>query len=98
MKSVYKTIERIFENFSAVAIRVFGDSITFIVAIILVIIYLSRRTVLQQNFHDMVYDIILCVIFLGFFIIQKSFNKYSTVLHLKLNELLAATTVPVTIW
>jgi low affinity Fe/Cu permease len=37
-----------------------------------------------------VYDIILCVTFLGFFIIQKSFNKYSAALHLKMNELVAA--------
>lgn len=90
MNSVYKTIERIFENFSAVAIRVFGNSITFLIAIILVIIYLTSKKVVHQNFHDMVYDIILCVTFLGFFIIQKSFNKYSTALHLKMNELLAA--------
>jgi low affinity Fe/Cu permease len=90
MKSLYKTIERIFENFSGVAIKVLGNSITFIVAVILVIIYLTSQKVYRQNFHDMVYDIILCVTFLGFFIIQKSFNKYSTALHLKMNELLAA--------
>jgi low affinity Fe/Cu permease len=90
MRSFYKTIERVFENFSAVAIRVFGNSITFIIAVILVIIYLSSRKVYKQDFHDMVYDIILCVTFLGFFIIQKSFNKYSAALHLKMNELVAA--------
>ena len=90
MKSLYKTIERIFENFSGVAIKVLGNSITFIIAVILVIIYLASQKVYRQNFHDMVYDIILCVTFLGFFIIQKSFNKYSTALHLKMNELLAA--------
>src|SRR5215216_7280102 len=90
MKSLYKTIERIFENFSGVAIKVFGNSITFIIAVILVIVYLTSQKVYRQNFHDMVYDVILCVTFLGFFIIQKSFNKYSTALHLKMNELLAA--------
>lgn len=90
MRSFYKTIERGFENFSAVAIKVFGNSITFIIAVILVIIYLGSQKVYRQNFHDMVYDVILCVTFLGFFIIQKSFNKYSTALHLKMNELVAA--------
>jgi low affinity Fe/Cu permease len=90
MKSFYKALERIFENFSGVAIKIFGNSITFIIAVILVIIYLTSQKVYRQNFHDMIYDIILCVTFLGFFIIQKSFNKYSTALHLKMNELVAA--------
>lgn len=90
MKSLYKTLERIFEIFSGTAIKIFGNSITFIIAVILVIIYLTSQKVYQQNFHDMVYDIILCVTFLGFFIIQKSFNKYSAALHLKMNELVAA--------
>jgi low affinity Fe/Cu permease len=90
MKSLYRTLERIFEDFSTAAIKVLGNSITFLIAVILVIIYLATQHVYNENFHDMVYDIILCVTFLGFFIIQKSFNKYSTVLHLKMNELLAA--------
>ena len=67
-----------------------GNSITFIIAVILVTIYLSSGKVYTQDFHDMVYDVILCVTFLGFFIIQKSFNKYSAALHLKMNELVAA--------
>ena len=90
MKSIYKTLERIFENFSGIAIKVFGNSITFIVAVVLVTIYLSTQRFREESFHDVIYDIILCVTFLGFFIIQKSFNKYSTALHLKMNELLAA--------
>ena len=90
MKSFYKTIERIFENFSALAIKLLSNSITFIFAVLLVIIYLTTQKVYRQNFHDLIYDIILCVTFLGFFIIQKSFNKYSTALHLKMNELVAA--------
>src|SRR5215212_9463471 len=90
MRSLYKAIERLFEKFSNIAIKVLGNSITFIIAVILVIIYLASQKVYRQNFHDMIYDIILCVTFLGFFIIQKSFNKYSTALHLKINELVAA--------
>lgn len=90
MKSLYRLLERIFENFSTAAIKVLGNSITFLIAVILVIVYLATQHVYNENFHDVIYDIILCVTFLGFFIIQKSFNKYSTALHLKMNELLAA--------
>ena len=90
MKSLYRTLERIFESFSSAAIKVLGNSITFLIAVVLVVIYLGTQHVYNENFHDVIYDVILCVTFLGFFIIQKSFNKYSTALHLKMNELLAA--------
>lgn len=90
MKSLYRTLERAFEDFSTAAIKVLGNSITFLIAVVLVVIYLGTQHVYNENFHDMAYDVMLSVTFLGFFIIQKSFNKYSTALHLKMNELLAA--------
>jgi low affinity Fe/Cu permease len=90
MKSIYKHTENIFEKFSEAALKVFGSSITFIVAVILVIIYFISTPFVHQSFHNSLYDVILCFTFLGFFIIQKTFNKSNTAMNLKINELLSA--------
>jgi len=90
MKNIYKKIEHVFEIFTRVALKVFGSSITFILAIIIVIVYLATIPFSRRSLHDSIYDIILCFTFLGFFIIQKSFNKFSTALNLKINELVSA--------
>lgn len=89
MKTIYKKTENIFEDFSRGALKVFGSSITFILAVIIVIIYLFSAPYSKQSFHDSIYDIILCFTFLGFFIIQKTFNKYNAAINLKINELLS---------
>ena len=44
----------------------------------------------MQNIHAIIGDIILGVAFLSLFIIQKSFNRFSASLHLKVNELVAS--------
>jgi low affinity Fe/Cu permease len=90
MKTIYKSTENVFEKFSEAALKVFGSSITFILAIIIVIVYISSTPFARQSFHNSIYDIILCFTFLGFFIIQKTFNKYNTALNLKINELVSA--------
>ena len=90
MSSFYRILEKRFEKFAEGALRVYGNSVTFIVAIIIVMIYLANKKFYKQDFHDCVRDFILCITFLSFFIIQKAFNKYSTVIHLKMNELVAS--------
>ena len=90
MKTFYKKTETIFEIFAGMALRVFGSSITFIVALLVVIIFLSTTPFSRQSLHDSIYNIILCFTFLGFFIIQKSFNKFNASLNLKINELISA--------
>lgn len=90
MKAIYKKTENIFEKFSSTALKVFGSPITFILAVIVVIIYFISTPFSRQSFHNSIYDIILCFTFLGFFIIQKTFNKYNTALNLKINELVSA--------
>jgi low affinity Fe/Cu permease len=90
MKRFYKKTENVFEKFSEAALKVFGSSITFILAMIIVVIYLATTPFSRQPFHDSIYNIILCFTFLGFFIIQKTFNKYNTALNLKINELVSA--------
>ena len=41
------------------------------------------------NFCDLFRDIILCISFLRFFIIQRAINKFTTAIHKKMNELIA---------
>jgi low affinity Fe/Cu permease len=44
----------------------------------------------MQDIHSSIGDVILGVAFLSLFIIQKSFNRFSASLHLKVNELVAS--------
>jgi len=44
----------------------------------------------MQSIHKIIGDVILGVAFLSLFIIQKSFNRFSASLHLKVNELVAS--------
>ena len=90
MKAIYKKTEDIFEIFTKVALKVFGSSITFLLAVLVVIVYFITTPFGRQSLHDSIYNIILCFTFLGFFIIQKSFNKFNAVLNLKINELVSA--------
>jgi len=90
MKAIYKKAEHIFEIFTKVALKVFGSSVIFLLAVLVVIAYFITTPFSRQSFHDSIYDIILCFTFLGFFIIQKSFNKFNAVLNLKINELVSA--------
>lgn len=90
MKGILRKIESIFETFAKVALRVFGSSITFILALGVVIVYLSTTPFSRQSIHDSIYSIILSFTFLGFFIIQKSLNKFNAALNLKINELVSA--------
>jgi low affinity Fe/Cu permease len=60
------------------------------VAVLVVVIYFSTAPIRVKSLHDNIYNVILAFTFLGFFIIQKAFNKFSTALNLKMNELLSA--------
>jgi low affinity Fe/Cu permease len=44
----------------------------------------------KQNIDDSIRDLIHGVTFLSLFIIQKSFNRFSAILHLKVNELVSS--------
>ena len=90
MNMLYRTLEKVFEKFSYKATRVLGNSITFIIALILVASYFTDPKVYTQPRHNIIMDIIFCVTFLSIFIIQKSVNRFSAALHLKMNELVAS--------
>ena len=90
MKNIYRHTEKGFEKFTSVAIAILGNSLTFIVAFCLVIFWFSNRQFYRQNIHGIIGDIIWAVTFLSLFIIQKTFNRFSASLHLKVNELVAS--------
>ena len=90
MKKIYRSVERWFEKLASVAISILGNSVTFIIALCLVIFWLSNKQFYYQNIHKSIGDVILGVTFLSLFIIQKTFNRFSASLHLKVNELVAS--------
>jgi low affinity Fe/Cu permease len=90
MKNIYRYTEKGFEKLASVAIAILGNSLTFIFALCLVIFWLSNKQFYRQNIHAAIGDVILGVTFLSLFIIQKTFNRFSASLHLKVNELVAS--------
>ncbi|MBA2248979.1 MAG: low affinity iron permease family protein [Chitinophagaceae bacterium] len=90
MKIIYRKAESLFEKFSMLATRMLGNSITFIVALILVFLYFTDKHVQDQPRDKTIMAIINSVTFLCIFIIQKSVNRFSAAVHLKINELVSA--------
>jgi low affinity Fe/Cu permease len=90
IKRVYGFTEKIFEKLVSLVTCILGDSITFILAFILVLFWWANNLFTTQDVHQIVGDIIFGTTFLSLFIIQKSFNRFSGSLHLKVNELLSS--------
>lgn len=90
MQKLYTHTERIFEKLTSTATYILGNSITFMIAILVVIIWLVNKLLYEQNIDDIIRDFMHGFIFLSLFIIQKSFNRFSAILHLKVNELVVS--------
>ena len=90
MKLVYRKAERGFEKLTSIVSTIMGNSVTFILALCLVIFWFSNQRFYNQDIHDSIGEVILGITFLTLFIIQKSFNRFTASLHLKLNELVAS--------
>ena len=90
MKKVYLNIERVFEKLTSFATRILGNSIVFILAFIMVMFWWSTNLFSSNDTHQDIGDIIFGITFLSLFIIQKSFNCYSALIHLKINELISS--------
>lgn len=90
MKNIYSHTQRGFEKLTSVATAILGNSITFIVALGMVIFWMSNEKFFTQDIHSSIGDVILGITFLSMFIIQKSFTHFSASLHLKVNELVAS--------
>ena len=90
MKETYMTIEKAFEKLTSIATSLLGNSITFILAFCLVIFWWINSFFTVTDIHQIIGDIIFGITFLSLFIIQKSFNHFSALLHLKINELVSS--------
>jgi low affinity Fe/Cu permease len=86
----YLKIERKFEILTGLATRILGNSIVFILAFFMVIYWWSTNLFTSNDVHQNIGDIIFGTTFLSLFIIQKSFNRYSAMIHLKINELISS--------
>jgi low affinity Fe/Cu permease len=87
---MYGFTEKTFERLVSLATAILGNSITFILAFCLVLFWWINNIFTTKDVHQIVGDIIFGTTFLSLFIIQKSFNKFSASLHLKVNELVSS--------
>ena len=70
--------------------NILGSSITFLVAVGVVIYWLTQQQYAVQTLHQKIENIIVAVTFLTLFIIQKEFKRFAASLHIKLNELVSS--------
>jgi low affinity Fe/Cu permease len=90
MHRIYRHIENSFEKLTSFITVILGNSITFILALITVIYWLTNKQFLANDTQAQIGEVILGITFLTLFIIQKSFNRFTGSLHLKINELVIA--------
>lgn len=90
MKKIYSYLEHLFEKLTSTATIILGNPITFIVALCLVLWWWINNLFTTRDVHQIIGDIIFGITFLSLFIIQKSFNRFSASLHLKVNELVSS--------
>lgn len=90
MKNIYRHTETVFEKLTAIVTTILGNSVAFVIALVLVVFWLThdRRSPMDLNVY--IGDIIHGTIFLTLFIIQKGFNRFEKSIHLKVNELVAS--------
>lgn len=90
MNKIYSHTENLFEKLVSVATTILGNSISFLIALGLVLFWWINSFFSNDDIHLIIGDIIFGVTFLSLFIIQKSFNRFSASLHLKINELVSS--------
>jgi len=90
MKNISRYTERGFEKLTSIIMAIMGNSFTFVIAFCAVIFWLTNKKFYTQDIHYSIGDVILGITFLSLFIIQKSFNRFSASLHLKVNELVSS--------
>lgn len=90
MKKLYTGMEWVFERLATISIAVLGNSITFVIALGVVIFWLFNKQFYSQGIHDALRDVITGISFLCLFILQKAFNRFTASTHLKLNELVTS--------
>lgn len=90
MKKVRQYIDAKFDKITTHLMLVLGNSITFIIAVLLVVFWLTEKQFWDQTMHQKIANVIVGVSFLTLFTIQKEFKRFSSSLHIKLNELISS--------
>jgi low affinity Fe/Cu permease len=90
MRKIRQYIDAKFDKITTSIMLILGNSITFIIAVILVIFWLTEKQFWIQTLHQKIENIIVSVTFLTLFTIQKEFKRFSSSLHIKLNELISS--------
>lgn len=90
IKNMYGHTERMFEKLTGTITGILGNSISFIVALVMVIFWWSDNSFSKEGIHQTIGDIIFGTTFLSLFVIQKSFNRFTALMHLKINELISS--------
>ena len=93
MKKNKKGVGKIFDHFSTIVTKVTGKPIAFIVAFAIIIIWAISGPIFgfSDTWQLVINTGTTIITFLMVFIIQQSQNKDVVAVHLKLNELIAAT-------
>lgn len=91
MKRTYIKVEKIFEKITYLITAILGSSITFFLALVMVVFWFFNRQYSQHDTNEVIRDLIHGITFLSLFVIQKEFSRFSGSLHLKVNELVAST-------
>jgi low affinity Fe/Cu permease len=90
MKKLVHFLEERFEFFTEKVSRVLGHSFSFFIAIVIVIMWISLDIIRSSSWHEIVNDLVFSFTFLMIFILKKMKNKFSAVMNIKLNELVAS--------
>jgi low affinity Fe/Cu permease len=91
MKSTYRNFEKFFEKITSLITGILGSSITFFLALVMVVFWFLNRSYSNHDTNEVIRDLIHATTFLSLFVIQKEFSRFSGSLHLKVNELVAST-------
>jgi low affinity Fe/Cu permease len=91
MKSTYRNFEKFFEKITSLITGILGSSITFFLALVMVVFWFLNRSYSNHDTNEVIRDLIHATTFLSLFVIQKEFSRISGSLHLKVNELVAST-------
>ncbi len=92
-KAGVSRLSLMFDRFSTTATRLTGRPAAFIIAVIIVIVWAATGPIFNysENWQLIINTGTTIITFLMVFVIQQSQNKDTVALHLKLNELIAAT-------
>ncbi len=90
MQKIYTKIELLFEQFPNIANHFIGKQYSIYNSIYHNSLLVEQPQLYTHSLRECIRAILHGLIFLSLFIIQRSFNKLSSALHLKVNELVAS--------